>query len=120
MGLQALNLTAREWFTPPGQDDDNPTRFEVQGLSGSQQAMLAPELGEVGDRDFILPGRAVNMLLRFGLVNWENFNDDKGPIDFIPGDATANQDRIPYSLQAQLAAHIFRISQMSADVKKKS
>lgn len=119
MGLQALNIGAREWFTPAGQDDENPTRFEVQGLTGSQQAMLAPEIAEVGERDFILPGRAVHLLLRYGLIDWDNFCDDNGPVKFN-GDATANQDRIPYDLQAQIASHIFQISQMSANVKKKS
>jgi len=121
MGLQALNIGGREWFTPAGQDsDDNPTRFEVRGLTGSEQARLAPELLTVGRGDVILPGAAISLLLQFGLVGWDGFSDDQGPIAFNPADPRANQDRIPYQLQTELASYIFQISRMSADVKKKS
>jgi hypothetical protein len=121
MGLQALNIGAPEWLTPDGQDDDPAaiTRFQVQGLTGSAQARLAPELVSLANGDLVLSAAAVGVLLRFGLVAWENFDDDTGPIEFGTN-ATANQDRLPYKLQAYLAMRIFQLTRMSADVKKKS
>ena len=58
--------------------------------------------------DLILPGRAIGLLLRFGLVGWDNFTDDSGPVN-LSDDALASQDRLPYELQADLAGHIFKL-----------
>ena len=36
----------------------------------------------LANKDLILPVRAIGLLLRFGLVGWENFTDDSGPVNF--------------------------------------
>jgi hypothetical protein len=119
MSIKPISIFSPEWFKPSVEKDaEPPTRFMLQGLTGSQQAQLAPEIATAVSGDLVLPGAAINLLLRYGLVNWENFDDESGPVVFSEN-PVKNQDRIPYAIQAELAARIFTLSFAPPDVKKK-
>lgn len=120
MAIKALNPFAPVWYTPPGQDDEGAiSEFQLIGLNGIQQAELQPEIsveGDAGD-DVVISPRGMALLLRYGLVDWKNFEDDSGPVIF--GSWDANQRRMPLPLQSELAAQIFTLTFTPEETKKK-
>jgi len=127
MGVKAQNQFSPEWFTPTADDAaeaDEPgevaARFKVRGLTGSQQAEVMPECGISDDGgDLGISGRAMALLLKFGLLDWDNFEDENGPVRFSKV-ARVNQDYLTYPTQVQLAGKIFELTFPVEEDKKKS
>ena len=120
MTIEALTVFTPEWYTPESEADaDPPARFMVRGLSGSQQAEVSPDIELLANEDVKITGRAMFLLLKFGLVDWDGFESDGGPVRFSKN-TKVNQDRMPYPLQVELAARIFELTYAEPEDKKKS
>ena len=120
MTIKALSSFTPEWYTPASEaDDDTPARFKVRGLTGSQQAEVSPEIELLDNEDVKISGRAMFLLLKFGLTDWEGLEDDGGPVRFGKN-TKVNQDLLPYPLQIELAGRIFELTYPAPDDKKKS
>jgi hypothetical protein len=126
MGARAQNQFSPEWFTPGDIDADddvssseeNPARFKVRGLTGSQQAEVMPECSADINGELTISGRAMSLLLKYGLLDWENFENDAGPVRFSKN-ARTNQDFMDYLTQVEVASKIFELSFPTEDDKKK-
>ena len=120
MTIKALSSFTPEWYTPASEvDADTPARFKVRGLTGSQQAEVSPEIILDDNEDVKISGRAMFLLLKFGLTDWEGLEDGGGPVRFGKN-TKANQDLLPYPLQIELAGRIFELTYPAPDDKKKS
>ncbi len=120
MTIKALSSFTPEWYTPAGEvGDDAPARFKVRGLSGSQQAEVSPEIELTAAEEVKISGRAMFLLLKYGLVDWEGLEDEGGPVRFGKN-TKVNQDLLPYPLQIELAGRIFELTYPAPDDKKKS
>lgn len=119
MTIKALNPFAPVWFTPAGQEkDDKKTRFQLTGLNGIQQAELQPEMTVRDDGvNLDITPRGQALLLRYGLIGWENFDNNEGPITFSFPDA--NQRQMPIALQTELGNEIFELTFLPQETKKK-
>ena len=118
--LHALKVAAPEWYTPRDQEAEaEPAAFLLQGLTGSEQADIAPHLTATGG-EFRFTRRGIELLLAYGLKDWRNFVDADGQAlrrgDFTPDEI---QDMLPYNLQCEIAAQVFTRSSLTADDKKK-
>lgn len=120
MTIQALTAFTATWYTPASEADaDAPARFKVRGLTGSQQAEVSPEIELTANEDVKISGRAMFLLLKFGLVDWEGLESDGGPVRFGKN-TKVNQDLLPYPLQIELAGRIFELTYPAPEDKKKS
>jgi len=113
MKIAALEGLTPTWFTPPDQDTDAPVRFRIRPLNGS-------EFGEVSDYLTLQSGRYYiknagrDVALNLALVDWENFNDSKGPVAFSR-EAIA---RIPYPVRVALVSQILELSSLPEEHAK--
>ncbi len=120
MTTRALNPYAPEWFTPDGDDDEGqtPARFKIRGLTGSQQAEVMPDVEILADDNAKILPRAMYLLLKHGLLDWEGLENDAGPVRFGKNMKT-NQDYLSYPIQVELAGRIFELTFNTDDDKKK-
>ncbi|MCH7882127.1 MAG: hypothetical protein IIB69_11260 [Proteobacteria bacterium] len=131
MGIKAQNQFSPEWFTPidvdeldrdiegDATDEGEPrARFKIRGLTGSQQAEIMPGVDISADGSASISGPSMSLLLKYGLLDWENFEDATGPVRFDKINRI-NQDRLDYPVQVQLAGKIFALTFPDDDDKKK-
>ena len=117
MAIKALNPFAPFWYTPALEKDaPNPTRFKIRGLDGAEQGYISPELRlDESSRMVIgMTGRGLELALRYGLVDWENFANDSGPVVCVP----PNFPLIDYGTRCELAMKILGASYVSPEEKK--
>lgn len=116
MAIKALNPFEASWWTPPSQKDDpNPTRFKLKGLDGTQNGYVAPEL-QIDEHGRVrgISGKGIELALTYGLIDWENFENDKGPVKFN----RANFGLIPYDLRVDIALEVLVRSAPDEDARK--
>ena len=119
MTIKALNPLAPFWYTPRAEEGTpNPTRFKIRGLDGTEQGYLVPELTlDVMSRSVRgMSGKGLELALSYGLIDWENFANDKGPVTFAPG----NFNLLDYALRVELAMQILTSSYVQPEEKKTS
>jgi len=117
MTLKALNPFAPFWYTPREEEgSEHPTRFKIQGLNGEQMGYIAPEfiLDPQTKAISALTGKGIEVALNFGLVDWENFSNDNGPVMF----ARSNFGLMPHRLRGELAFQVIIASYVAQDAKK--
>lgn len=117
MAIKALNPFAPYWYTPREEEGaQNPTRFKLQGLNGEQMGYISPEfiLDPQTKSITALSGKGIDIALTYGLVDWENFQNDAGAVPFV----RANFALIPHRLRGELAFQIVIASHVPADAKK--
>lgn len=117
MALKALNPLAPSWYTPRSElDAPNPTRFKIRGLDGTEQGYLVPELTLNPQLRTVtgMTGKGLELALSYGLLDWENFANDKGPVPFVPG----NFNLIDYPTRVELAMRILTASYLQDEEKK--
>lgn len=118
--MKALNPFAPFWYTPrEDADNPSPTKFKLQGLNGEQMGFISPEfiLGTSPSGSPMITGitgKGVVLALDYGLLDWENFANDAGPIAF----ARANFSLMPYALRTELAFQIVLASHVPDSAKK--
>ena len=113
--MKALNPFAPFWYTPRAeQGAEKPTRFKIRGLDGTQQGYLAPEL-IFDDRTLKgMSGKGMELALGYGLMDWEHFATDAGPVACLP----VNFGLIDYSTRVELAMQILAASYVTPEEKK--
>jgi hypothetical protein len=116
---KAQNPFAPEWYTPAeDQGKENPTRFKVRGLNGAEMGYVQPEmiLDTSGPQAMLsgLTGKGLDLTLKHGLLDWENFDNDSGALKFSPH----NFSLIPLTLRTELALKIISMSFVSEEEKK--
>jgi len=116
MGILAVKGLVAEWYTPEQSgDDEEKTAFEIKPLNG----MVAMEVFAEGNTDanenLRLPGKALQKVLKHGLVNWRKFDDELGrPIKF----SITNFHSMPQWVLNEIATEIIKISQLSGEERK--
>lgn len=79
MTIVANDIIATSWYTPKIEEDESkPTRFQIKSLDGSKALEVRSDTSMDDSGQILLTGRALNVAVRYGLVGWENFVDDKG------------------------------------------
>lgn len=117
MAIKAFNPFAPFWYTPREEEGaQNPTRFKLRGLNGTEQGYIGPELRfDEGGRSLRgLTGKGLEVALQHGLLDWENFANDHGKVVFTP----LNFALVPHPLQVELAMQILGASYVQQEEKK--
>lgn len=117
MTIKALNPFAPFWYTPASeQGDEKPTRFKLRGLDGVELGYVSPELqvDDVQGTVSGITGKGLELALKYGLLDWENFENDQGPVKF----SVHNFRLIPYVMRAELAMRIIAASYVQEAEKK--
>jgi len=115
MAIKALSGFTPYWYTPKSEKDDpNPTRFKLCKLDGEQLGDLRPEIFLLSGGRVEMTGRGITMALLYGLVDWERFNDDKGPVRFD----VSNFRLINNALRIELATELVNVSTLDEDKRK--
>lgn len=92
------------------------TKFRLRGLNGSEFGHIAPELLLDDSTLAGCTGKGLDMALRYGLLGWENFENDKGAVAFHPH----NFALIEHSVRAELAMQVIAASYVHKAEKKTS
>ncbi len=117
MAIRALNPFAPFWYTPRGEEgQEKPTRFKIRGLDGTELGYLSPELVVDEAKGMVtgMSGKGLELALRYGLLDWENFENDQGPVRFSVG----SFGKIPYVIRGELAMNILAASYVQEAEKK--
>lgn len=117
MAIKALNPLAPRWYVPRGEDgEENPTRFKIRGLNGTEQGYVWPELKIDDELKTVtgMSGKGLELALRYGLVDWENFANDQGEVAY----SVQNFSLIDYGLRVELAMVIVAASYVTPEEKK--
>lgn len=116
MPIKALNPFVPFWYVPtPEKGVENPTRFKIRGLNGTEQGYIQPEIRV--DSSFMvtgLSGKGLELALQYGLSDWENFANDAGAVAFSP----ANFGLIDIGTRIELAFQILGASYIKPGEKK--
>ena len=106
MAIQAIEKIAADWYTPESErEEESPTRFKIQPLNGLQHMEVLGDLYKSG------PFNAI----RYGLVGWENFNDENGkPINF----SLENVKRVPPVYLSEISTEIINRSELGEAATK--
>ena len=121
MSIRVIQATSPTWYTPTSQkDDDAPAQFKVKGLTGHEQAQVAPELSITSRGDLDFTAKGILLIFQLGLLDWRNVNDaNDAPVEFSGKSAREIQDLLHYNDQVAIAGEIFNASFLALDDKKK-
>lgn len=112
---KALNPFEPSWYVPESDRGlEQPTRFRLRGLDGEKIGYVAPEFIIQDGAVRNLTGRGVELALNYGLIDWENFTNDQGPVRFNRRNFTL----IPHELRVELAGEILALSAPDDEEKK--
>lgn len=116
MAIKPINGLVPEWFTPTSQQgDDNPTRVKIRPLDGMQHMEVMMHVDVAGSGDLFVDAKGMGLALKFGMVEWENFTDDKGlPIPCTPD----NYGKLPSNDLAEIGRTIINRSNLTEDARK--
>lgn len=109
MAITAMTGLVPEWFTPAQPESDRPTRVKIRPLTGLENLEVSAEIGggRIGD--------AQKIALRFGVVDWENVDDERGnPLPF----SLENLKLLPVNVLSEIAIRIIRGSKMDDEKAK--
>lgn len=127
MAIRALSKVTPEWYVPEEEYDikkkrgkevdrkpkEGATRFHLRPLTPPEKEKAT----EFNGIQFVIPVRNYDMVLRMGVVDWENFIDTNGkPLKF----SVHNIQLIPSSLRLELAGEILLRSQLMENEAKNS
>lgn len=115
MALNAISKVAPEWYLPESQkEEDEPARIKVRPLTSPQ----LEEVFEQTENGIDVPMRNYRLVLKYGIVDWENVNDpDTGKaLKCTP----MNHGRLPVEERIELVGVIIERSQMTEDDRKNS
>lgn len=93
--LKTNNPLLPFWYTPKAeQESENPTRFQLRGLTGLQRLDFLGESTSSG---------RVRIVLRYGLLSWENLTDSAGqPVRAQPELSPDGKEIAPATPPAEL------------------
>lgn len=109
MAITAISGLVAEWYTPNQPDSERVTRFKLRPLNGLQNLEISAEIGAHR------VGEAQKLALRYGLVDWENLDDEHGrPVPF----GLDKLVQLPVDVLSDLAIRIIRGSRLDDDARK--
>lgn len=114
MGIKALENLVGCWYTPEGQDDETTTRFKCRPLDGEQYGNVVGHFSRGENGGLTISGEGHKICLRYGLEDWENFNNANGEVKCF----AANHRLIPFAVRNELVTHILEISSLSGEQEK--
>ena len=115
MSIKAVKKITEDWYTIAGQEgEENPARFKIRSLNGVEHAAVISHL-KVENGNFVLNFGGVMEAVKFGLVGWEGFEGEDGPLDF----SLENLDFIPGLHIREAASAILKMCNISEDEVKK-
>ena len=110
--ITALSGIVEEWFTPESEkDEDKPTRFKIKPMTPSQRESVMEMMGE----DIGIPVKNYGQVLKMSIVEWENFNDERGAAVKC---SWTNHDKIPMATRMEIASHAIISSMVSEEQEK--
>ena len=114
MALTLKSSLGSEWYTLEGQDEEeSPARVKVKPLNG-EQVDQAMEGAIFEDDGAALTSRGVKSALRNGIVDWENINNESGPIAC----KFTNHQCLPWARRIELANAIINRSNLREEEQK--
>lgn len=114
MALTLKSSLAAEWYTLNDQGgDENPARVKIKPLNGEQvdQAMEGAVFEGSGAG---LSARGIKSAIRDSVIDWENINDESGPIVC----KITNHRRLPWDRRVEIASVIIDRSNLSEEEQK--
>lgn len=117
MALKALDPLAPFWYTPRAEkDSERATRFKIKGLDGAQHNYVMPEIILDEEKRYVtgLTGKGIDMVFKWGLIDWENLDNSQGPLAFSP----RNFHLIDPVTRAELGMQILLASLLKEEEKK--
>ena len=118
MAIKAAAGLVETWYTPVDEQDEEEatrTRFKLRPLNQLDLLQVISEGSGTEDGSFMPNHKGRMILLRRGVVDWEQFNNADGtPIKFT----VANLDRVPSQILGELANEIMANSVITEDEKK--
>lgn len=113
MAITALSKVNPFWFIPDAEkDEDKPTRFRLKPLSPAEYEACM-QITEGGSLQ--IPPSSYDTVLRYGLVDWDNFADPDGSaVKF----SRVNFSRLPSVVRIELAGEILAASMLTEDEVK--
>ncbi len=113
MAIKAIGGLTSQWYTPEQTgDDDEKTAFEIKPLNGLVAMEVFAEASSDANDNLRISGKAMQKVLKHGLVNWRNLNDEADrPVKF----SIANLHRVPPFVLNEIATEIISISQLSGE-----
>lgn len=116
MAIQAISqLVVSDYIHPSEEGEENPTVFKLRPLNGLVYMEVMNELSRNEDGSFKVAGHGLNLILKHGLIDWVNFNDENGKA--IPFN-TINLARVPPTILTHIANEIVRRSETGAEERK--
>jgi len=94
-------------------EDDKPFALMLRPLTGEQLDHVLEGAVNNGDRLQLTP-KGIKAALNFGIVSWDNFENDDGAVECKP----ANYGKLYWSDRQEIAGEIVNMSALSEDDKK--
>lgn len=114
MALTLKTSMTEEWYELEGQEgDENPARVKLKPLNG-EQLDRAMEGAILEGANAGMSSKGIKSALRDGIADWENINDENGPVECKP----KKYHLLSWSSRAELATVIINRSNMSEDQQK--
>ena len=118
MTIIANDIITTTWYTPKSEiGESEPTRFKIKPLNGSRALEVRSDITFDDDGSALLTGRALNIAIKHGLVDWDNFVDSDGK--GIPFSVYAS-DFLSASMRQELASEIIKTTSFDGSEKKTS
>lgn len=117
MAIKPIENLTPTWFTPESEKDaEKPTRFLLRPLNGEEldQVMHGASFKDGG---MSLTPDGIRAALRFGIKDWENFEESSGRAVKC---SFPNHAKLPWSVRLMLAIEIINRSQLTEEEEKNS
>lgn len=109
MAITALTGLAPEWYTPLQPEGDRVTRFKLKPLNGLQNLEVSSEIGSGR------VGEAQKLALKYGLIDWENLDDENGRAISFSFDKI---QLLPVDVLSDISVRIIRGSRLDENASK--
>lgn len=120
MAILAITaLTAKKYVPLSEQDSEvdanELTSFDLKPLNGLEYMEVISELKTDSEGVSRLSGEGLKKSIRYGLVGWDNFNDEQGrKVKFNK----FNVSKVPPLVLAELASEIINVSETGNEERK--
>lgn len=119
MAIKAISTIKPDWYTPQCEEgEDEPTRFKLKPLDGTQYLDVMSEVTTSLDGDIQVTGRGLKLAAKWGVVGWENFSDPETGKEIKY--SAVNVPRVPPVILSELVGVILERSELGEDQTKNS
>ena len=115
MAIKALTGISPFVYAPEGDDVEDATKFKLKPFDGEQYNDVHFDLSMDEAGNMRVTGKGVAKALAYGLIGWENFNNDNGePVEFTP----SNFKLIPGATRLKIASKLIAESTIAGVQEK--